>query len=160
MSPTPCQHQVAVLSALRAHHLTTDLAAHLATCSRCSDTHSAAHLILAHAADIAAHAPLPPPAATIWQRAEREQRAHALRRATRAISVMRAAAMLYLVALVLWAFRTLPAHHQSAPARASLSPLLGASLPVEAAVALVLLSLLGALCLLTLGHRGSPLLQG
>ncbi len=154
MNHPRCDYEPALVQALRDSALTDPLRSHVVTCPACQQTHRLTTLLRDYAGTLAISAPPSPPAAVIWQRAEQQRAALALRRASVAMLAMRLLAALYVLCLSLWSLRALWVA-QPAVARNALRALTTGTIPLAAGSALALL-LLGTSALLLVSQRSGP----
>jgi hypothetical protein len=149
MTSQPCEYESSVVAASRSGVCSDDLARHIIACEICAETKRIAGLFQ-HAAKAPAQSQ-PPSANLVWQKVQAQTKQLALKRATRCMAWMWAAAAVYAVVLTAWSLPQLwhmePSHFSTALSTLSNGMVLAGV--VTAVVAVVL----GSCCLVLLGSR-------
>jgi hypothetical protein len=151
MNRSRCERETEVVGAMRSGAVSAELDLHMEGCTACAKTRKVTALMLLHAAAIQAQNPQPPMASRVWRRAQAQQQADALKRATLALALMRSLGAVYLVVLIVWSLRALW-RSQGVAMMPAWSSLASGTVFLGAGVAVVLIAL-GAWWLLLLGKR-------
>lgn len=103
-----CQYEAELIRALQTGEYSESLLQHERNCADCREAMMLARALRQDASDLAARYS-PPSSGQIWAAAERHRHMAALARATRFLSVLRIAGLVYAVGFVGWGLYTLAA---------------------------------------------------
>ncbi len=106
MNAMRCRYENEMIRALQGGALSESLMEHQKVCADCRDAVGVAQALRRDASDLAARH-TPPPSAQVWAAAERHRRMAALERATRFVSALKIAGLVYAVVLALWGLHAL-----------------------------------------------------